>query len=289
MQTHSRSSKEHFRKKEIRRRRRKLIFLLVFSLLAVAAIGYFGLYFLNNTIGKKIDVADTSTAVSEDDGEYAYLHKKDEDKDASLEVVQPEEVDATANLKAAGQWNLKLVNAWNKIDSTPKIELTELANGHAIDSRAYPDLQAMIDDCKAAGLSPLICSSFRTMEKQQSLFDKQIAKYTSQGYSEEDAEVEAAKLVAIPGTSEHQLGLAVDIVSLNDQNLNESQENTPEQKWLMENCYKYGFILRYPQSKSEYTGIDYEPWHYRYVGKEVAKEITEQGICLEEYLGATEN
>lgn len=87
-----------------------------------------------------------------------------------------------------------------------------------------------------------------------------------------------------PGTSEHHTGLALDIVSQNYQLLDEEQENTPEQQWLMHNSYKYGFILRYPNDKSKITGIHYEPWHYRYVGKEIAKEIYEQGICLEEYL-----
>ena len=80
------------------------------------------------------------------------------------------------------------------------------------------------------------------------------------------------------------MGLAVDIVDLNNQNLDSSQEDTEVQKWLMEHCWEYGFILRYPNGKSEITGIIYEPWHYRYVGKDAAKEITDAGICLEEYL-----
>lgn len=109
-------------------------------------------------------------------------------------------------------------------------------------------------------------------------------KYGLVGYSAEEAKIEAAKSVAVPGTSEHQLGLAVDIVDVNNQNLDSSQEHTPVQKWLMENSWKYGFILRYPKGKSEITGIIYEPWHYRYVGKEAAADIVERGITLEEYL-----
>ncbi len=125
----------------------------------------------------------------------------------------------------------------------------------------------------------------RTNEKQERLFNNKIENYKAKGYSEEDAKKEAAKWVAVPGTSEHQLGLSVDIVSLNNQMLDESQEKTEEQKWLMKNSYKYGFILRYPSDKIEITGIGYEPWHYRYVGKEAAAEITQKGIALEEYLG----
>ena len=92
-------------------------------------------------------------------------------------------------------------------------------------------------------------------------------------------------MVAYPGTSEHQLGLALDIVDVSYQQLDTEQENTPVQQWLMKNSWKYGFVLRYPADKSDITGIIYEPWHYRYVGKEAAAEIYENKLCLEEYLG----
>ena len=108
----------------------------------------------------------------------------------------------------------------------------------------------------------------------------------AQGYSPSDARIEAAKAVAIPGTSEHQLGLAVDIVDLRYQVLDAGQEDTATQQWLMQNSWKYGFILRYPNDKTAVTGIIYEPWHYRYVGRENAKAIYESGLCLEEYLQA---
>ena len=186
-------------------------------------------------------------------------------------------------------WNLFLVNLWNKLPDDFTVDLTYLKNGHAVDSRAYPDLQDMMDDARAAGLSPIICSSYRTYEKQQTLYDNQVNKYLAKGYTQDQAEKEAAKWVAIPGTSEHHTGLAVDIVALDYQLLDENQENTPEQQWLMENAHLYGWILRYPTEKSDLTGISYEPWHYRYVGKEIAKEIHDAGICLEEYLMPAEN
>lgn len=181
-------------------------------------------------------------------------------------------------------WNLILVNPWNPVPDDFTVELTALRNGHAIDERAYPDLQDMMDAARAEGLSPMICSSYRTMEKQESLYNEQISNYLAQGYSLDAAKTEAGKWVAVPGTSEHQTGLAVDIVAEDYQILDETQENTAEQQWLMHNSYKYGFILRYPNEKSEITGIYYEPWHYRYVGKEAAREIFEQNLCLEEYL-----
>lgn len=106
----------------------------------------------------------------------------------------------------------------------------------------------------------------------------------ARGLNRNQAEIEAARNVAYPGTSEHHLGLAVDIVSLQYQQLDEAQARTPEIIWLTEHCSEYGFILRYPKDKTQITGIVYEPWHFRYVGVETAKVIMEQGLCLEEYL-----
>lgn len=181
-------------------------------------------------------------------------------------------------------WRMTLVNPWHALPESYSIHTVELVNGQSVDERCYPELQRMMDDCRAAGLSPYICSSFRTWEKQNRLFEENVRTLMAQGYSEEEARVETAKNIAIPGTSEHQLGLAVDIVDKNYQVLDEAQENTAVQKWLMENSWKYGFILRYPTDKSDITGIVYEPWHYRYVGKEAAEAIYNEGICLEEYL-----
>lgn len=191
---------------------------------------------------------------------------------------------------AAGEenWQLLLVNPWNSLPEDYTVTLTQLKNGQSVDERCYPDLQTMMDDCRAAGLEPVICSSYRTQAKQEQLFDNKVNQYVAMGYSAADARVEAGKVVAVPGTSEHQLGLAVDIVDLSNQNLDESQEETAVQKWLLENSWKYGFILRYPNDKGDRTGITYEPWHYRYVGKDAAKEIYKQGICLEEYLAQRE-
>ncbi len=182
-------------------------------------------------------------------------------------------------------WNLILINRDHPLPEDFRIpELTQLRNGHAIDKRAYPALQEMMDAARAENLDPLICSSFRTWDKQEELYQNKINSLLEQGYSQKEAEANAAIWVAIPGTSEHQAGLAVDIVDTAYQQLDEAQEHTAVQQWLIKHCAEYGFILRYPTDKSEITGIGYEPWHYRYVGKEAAKEIMERGICLEEYL-----
>ena len=184
-----------------------------------------------------------------------------------------------------GAWSLLLVNFETPLPENFSVpELTQLRRGHAVDRRAYPALQAMMDDCRAAGLSPLICSSYRSQEDQARLFDRETQGWLDRGYIGGEAESQAARWVARPGTSEHQTGLAVDIVDLSYQVLDQGQEDTAVQRWLMAHCADYGFILRYPTDKSALTGVNYEPWHYRYVGEPAAREIMDGGLCLEEYL-----
>ncbi len=197
---------------------------------------------------------------------------------ATTATTQPQ------NPAQADGWELTLVNPWNTIPDGYEVELTTLSNGQKVDSRAYPALQQMMDAMRAEGLSPIICSSYRTQQKQETLFQNKINRLMNQGMSAEEARVEAGRVVAVPGTSEHQLGLAVDIVDKSYQGLDEKQEQTATQQWLMKNSYKYGYILRYPNDKSAITGIIYEPWHYRYVGVSAATEMYNAGLCLEEYL-----
>ena len=171
--------------------------------------------------------------------------------------------------KGGSEWKFLLVNRWNPIPEGYVPELTELWNGESVDSRIYSDLQEMFDDAREEGLEPYVNAGYRTNEVQQSLMDQEVEDYISQGYSKAEAREMAEQWVATPGTSEHQMGLAVDI-SMDD---NGSRSAVDVWQWLMENSYKYGFILRYPEDKTEITGIAYEPWHYRYVGKEAAEEI----------------
>ena len=176
-------------------------------------------------------------------------------------------------------WNLILVNRDNYIPADYKVQLTELSNGKKVDSRIYPELQEMFDDARAQGYSLFVREGYRTQEEQQQLMDEKIEAYENEGKSKSEAKKLAEQWVAIPGTSEHQLGIAVDI---NADTTKSSSDDV--YKWLEENAHTYGFIKRYPSNKTDITGIINEPWHYRYVGKEVASEIYSQGICLEEYI-----
>lgn len=187
------------------------------------------------------------------------------------------------------KWYMMLVNPDNSvtkefIDSVELKTITEAYRGTKesakyLDKRVIEHYEAM---CKAAsddGIALWACSAYRDYEYQQGLFNNRVTRFKNNGLSEADAKTEAAKVVAIPGTSEHHLGLAVDIISVE-----ESFENTKEFRWLQENAADYGFIMRYPKDKQDITKIIYEPWHYRYVGVEHAKAINELGMCLEEYI-----
>lgn len=178
----------------------------------------------------------------------------------------------------AEEWNLVLVNSKNSLPENYDIELTKLSNGVCVDERIYPPLQQMFDDARSQGVNPTVREGFRTRDDQKEIMKNRINKYISEGYSKSEAKRKAGEEVALPGTSEHELGLAVDI------NAGEGSSSEQVYSWLSENAHKYGFILRYPSGKEEITGIEYEPWHYRYVGKEAAKEINKKQITLEEYL-----
>ena len=173
-------------------------------------------------------------------------------------------------------WNLILVNKWNKIPDNYNVELVEVPGGEKVDKRIYEALMQMLNDAKESNWNkePIVVAGYRTNEKQTELYEERIEEYKKDGYSEKEAITEAEKWVSVPGYSEHQIGLAVDI----------NGATYDLYFWLQENSYKYGFIFRYPGNKTDITGISEEVWHYRYVGKEVAKEIYDKGICLEEYL-----
>ena len=174
----------------------------------------------------------------------------------------------------SGPWYLTLVNRWNPLPENYDLELAEVEGGELVDQRIYDPLMEMLEAAEAEGLGPIVVSGYRTRAVQQRFMDEKIAEFRQEGYSRKDAEELAKQWVAIPGTSEHELGLAVDI----------NGDTYDIYPWLQENSYKYGFIFRCPADKKDITGIAEEVWHYRYVGLKAAKEIYESGLCLEEYL-----
>ncbi len=184
---------------------------------------------------------------------------------------------------------LILVNPWNPLPEGYTVELQPVrpwqeGEPQEMDVRCADALLQMLDDCEAAGNMPYVCSSYRTQVKQEALYYNKLARVLNWGYDWETANAITAQSVAVPGTSEHQLGLAADIIDYDYTYLDEWQEQTGTQQWLMANSWRYGFILRYPNGTTDITGIIYEPWHYRYVGTRFAKDIYDRGVTLEEYI-----
>lgn len=181
-------------------------------------------------------------------------------------------------------WKLILVNKQNMVPEDYSFELGTIRGSIQADVRILDELSRMIDAAKQDGVTLSVCSGCRDYNRQTVLFDKKIRNYMGSGMSYFDAYSIASQAVTIPGKSEHQIGLALDIISNNYSSLNEGFADTAAGKWLSANSDTYGFILRYPKGKENITGIEYEPWHFRYVGQEAAQAITEQGITLEEYV-----
>ena len=181
-------------------------------------------------------------------------------------------------------WNLLLVNKQHPIPENHTVELGTIAGSMKCDARILPELFAMLQAAKDDGVYLYICSPYRDISRQEVLFDRKIKLYTGYGYSYMEAYKKASEYVMVPGSSEHQIGLALDILSNNYTSLDEGFEKTDAGKWLKEHCSEFGFILRYPKGKEYITSIGYEPWHYRYVGKEAATIIMENEITLEEFV-----
>ena len=145
------------------------------------------------------------------------------------------------------------------------------------------DLEKMIDDAAKEGYSLIICSSYRDYERQNELQKESISQYMDKGLSYHDAFFRVKRTLALTGTSEHHTGLSVDIVGEDYQCLDEEQATRPTAIWLAEYCAEYGFVVRYDRGKEDITGMDYESWHFRYVGKEAAAFMEEYDLCLEEF------
>lgn len=184
-------------------------------------------------------------------------------------------------------WRLTLVNEDNPLSEDFEPETAEADGGYLFDIRAVEPLRALLQAGREAGLDLVVTSGWRSWAYQEQLFEDKVERVMAEtGLERAEAEEIAADEVARPGTSEHQLGLAVDIISNAHPDLDEGWAETEEAVWLKEHCAEYGFILRYPPDKSDITGIVWEPWHFRYVGEEAAVYIMENDLCLEEYLAA---
>lgn len=171
-------------------------------------------------------------------------------------------------------WEFRLANADNSIgDYSPELGTVE---GQKLDARIVDAMKDFVAAARAEGLSVYLSSGYRSYDEQNYLYQRKVSQYGQE---------QAAKIVAPPGTSEHQTGLACDITDKYYSMKDSTLENTALYQWMSKHCQEYGFIVRYPKDKEDATGIIYEPWHFRYVGVDAAKYIMDKGLCLEEFIG----
>lgn len=181
-------------------------------------------------------------------------------------------------------WKLLLINKQHTIPEDYEFTLGTIKGSMRCDERIIEPLTQMFAAAKEDGVNLIVCSPYRDMARQEYLFDRKVKNYQSTGMSYMDAYKKASITVTLPGASEHQVGLAVDIISDTYTSLEIGFAETEAGKWLAEHSWEYGFILRYPLGKEEITGIQFEPWHFRYVGVDAAEVITSQNITLEEFI-----
>lgn len=201
----------------------------------------------------------------------------------SLDIVEEEGTSVSAD-----DWSLLLVNNRHPIPENYEFTLGTIRGNLQCDERVIPPLLSMLQAAKEDNITLEVCSPYRTLDRQEYLFDRKIVRYMNRGMSYMDAYKLSARVVNVPGTSEHQIGLALDIYTDSYKSLDEGFGETAAGKWLQEHCAEYGFILRYPKGKEYITGIEYEPWHFRYVGRAAALDIMGQGLTLEEYVETLE-
>ncbi len=207
-----------------------------------------------------------------------------ESTELSVEIQADVKTDYSDYIFDKEDWRLVLINKEHPIPEDYSFNLGTIKANMQCDERIIEDLLAMLQGAKNDGVTLVICSPYRDYSRQEMLFNRKINAYIGKGMSYMEAYKAASRTVTVPGASEHQIGLAVDIISDTYTSLNTGFGDTQAGKWLAEHSCEYGFILRYPLGKEYITGIQYEPWHFRYVGVEAATVMTNEGTTLEEFL-----
>lgn len=187
----------------------------------------------------------------------------------------------------AGDWALILVNPSHPLPDGYDVALADFEGGQ-VDARIHDICRQMFADAKADGVSFKLVDAYRSYELQNRLYQQKVDSYVAKGSSRDEAEAQAATITARPNTSEHQTGLALDIVTPSYTKRDKGFAKTDAFKWLNANAQDYGFTLRYKPGKQGFTGVIYEPWHWRFVGVQAARTMKKSGECMEEYAGQTD-
>ena len=257
---------------------------------------------LEDSVGRSYYLEDGTLAVGwteiEENRRYfneeGYLHTGWLPQGEYLYYLLPDGTPATGKQEIDGEihyftpkgiWVL-LVNPWNPLPENYEVDLVEIEDGYYVDQHCLEALKTMLEAMRSEGLLPLFTSTYRTKAQQEGIWNKYVDRYLAAGYDKATANAMTADFVAVPGTSEHHTGLAVDIVGHDYYYSGHPGSTKAVQAWLEAHCWEYGFILRYTEEKSGITGFNAETWHFRYVGTEVSMDMKDSGLCLEECLGA---
>ena len=216
-----------------------------------------------------------------EDGEYRYYFFPD-----GHLATGKQELDGKTHYFTPAGMEILLVNPWNPLPVDYDPTLVQIEDGFRVDVRCHAALEAMMSAMRSEGLYPKFSSAYRNRAEQSRIWDNYVNRYLAAGYTQAQANAMTASYVAVPGTSEHHTGLAVDIVGYDYYYGTHPGSTKAVQRWLAEHCWEYGFILRYTEEKQAITGFAPEDWHFRYVGVEVAMAMKDTGLCLEEYLAA---
>lgn len=268
--------------------------VICFGILVVFATGVFAFYHIleSKNSAENVGVSNvgdnkiSENKTEESDEKITKLDEKEFERESKkVENINSDVKDSAASSGNFENWNktcpteLIVVNKDNFLADNYKPKV-KTCRGKEVAICACDELDRMISDAKKEGVKLWISSGYRSVELQTKLFKRQIDREKSKAViSQKEAEKRAATVVARPGTSEHNTGLAVDFNGVED-----NFYTTNEYKWLTENAHKYGFIERYQKKWKNVTGVIYEPWHFRYVGKDNAEKIKNSGLCLEEYV-----
>lgn len=242
-----------------------------------------------NEVQESINQSDSHSQDSESDTESSEKEESTEIESMSEEEKEHQNLIETLPADAdIEDWNLILVNNWNPLPDDFEPDLVEVEAEKSIDRRIVDAYDSWMTAAETAGHQLYFASGYRSVERQQNNYNRSINQYIKEGYSKEEAIEKTEEYIAIPKSSEHHTGLAIDIVD--QQWIAEGNGLTPDydtqesQQWLVDTMAEYGFILRYPEDTKELTDINYESWHFRYVGKENAQFIVEHNLVLEKYI-----
>lgn len=272
--------------------------ILIYSILAVAAIIFVCSMMRHSPSKKKIDAASATDASTEAIGNTSTENTAsvpdtpntpDEPSQSASDAparkpLSQEELSAKVNeTYGKDKAFLMLINKDHPLDEGYTFEQHQLNCGEIINALIYDDLAAMLQACNDAGYEYNIVSGYRSRADQQRILDEDITSYKSLGYSDDESRELALKKVQAPGYSEHETGLSLDITSEGNWVLSEDLTRDKTYIWITNHCHEYGFVLRYPTDKAAITGIDFEPWHFRYVGKDAAMLMYNNDLTLEEF------